>query len=161
MQKVLLIDGHSILSRAFYGIPMLTDPNGNPTNAVYGFLNILLKVLADEKADRVACAFDRERAKLRRVALYPDYKGTRKPMPEELLRQTPVMIDMLGRMGIPVLTLEGYEADDILGTRVIQKGNAVKYDEIDLELVPAAVAAVQMPVRSQKAQSPCGIPPFP
>ncbi len=116
MKKVLLIDGHSILSRAFYGIPMLTDPKGNPTNAIYGFLNIMLKVLSEERADYVSCAFDLERSALRRVELYPDYKGTRKPMPEELVRQAPLMMEMLSAMNIPVLTLRGYEADDILGT---------------------------------------------
>ena len=79
MEKVLLIDGHSIISRAFFGIPRLSTGDGRPTNAVYGFMNILLKVLSEETPDRICVAFDLDRKKLRRTAMYADYKGTRKP----------------------------------------------------------------------------------
>ncbi len=116
MEKLLLLDGHSILSRAFYGIPDLTTAAGVHTGAVYGFLNIMLKCIDDEHADYIAVAFDLDRKKLKRTALYPEYKGTRKPMPTELLEQVPTMQGVLKAMNIPILTLEGYEADDILGT---------------------------------------------
>ncbi len=115
-KKLLLVDGHSILSRAFYGIPMLTASNGMPTNAVYGFMNILLKAIEDEACTNISVAFDLSRDKLFRTKLYPEYKGQRKPMPKELLEQVPVMKELLLAMAVPVLELEGYEADDILGT---------------------------------------------
>ncbi len=115
MEKLVLIDGHSILNRAFYGVPELTNSEGLHTNAVYGFLNIMFKILEDEKADHVAVAFDRKEPTFRHEQ-YPEYKGTRKPMPEELREQVPLMKEVLAAMGIPILTLAGFEADDILGT---------------------------------------------
>ena len=123
MKKLLLIDGHSVLSRAYYGVPLLTASTGIHTNAVYGFLNILLKCIDDEKAEHVAVAFDLERQKLKRVAMYPEYKGTRKPMPQELLEQVPLARDVVLAMNIPVLELTGYEADDLLGT-IAKRGQA-------------------------------------
>lgn len=116
MEKLLLIDGHSILSRAFYGIPPLTASSGVHTNAVHGFLNIIFKCIDEEGADYIAAAFDLERSKLKRTKIYPEYKGTRKPMPAELLEQVPLMMKLLKAMNVPIVTLEGYEADDILGT---------------------------------------------
>lgn len=116
MEKLLLVDGHSILSRAFFGVPNLTTGSGFPTNAVYGFMNILLKAVEDEHADHVCAAFDLDRSKLKRTQLYPQYKGTRKPMPQELHVQVSKAQELLKAMGIPVITMEGYEADDILGT---------------------------------------------
>ena len=116
MEKILLIDGHSILSRAFYGMPMLTTAKGIHTNAVYGFLNIMFKTIDDESADYIAVAFDVDRHTLKRTQLFPEYKGTRKPMPEELHEQIPIIMDVLRAMNIPILSLETYEADDILGT---------------------------------------------
>ena len=113
--KLLLIDGHSILSRAFYGMPMLTDSEGRHLNGVYGFLTIMFKVIDDEGADHFAVAFDVSR-KTFRNDIYPEYKGTRKPMPEELHEQIPVIQEVLKAMNIPIMTMEGYEADDILGT---------------------------------------------
>ena len=115
MEKIVLIDGHSILNRAFYGVPTLTNSAGLHTNAVYGFLNILFKVLEEEQAEYLAVAFDLK-APTFRHEMYGDYKGTRKPMPEELREQVPVMKQVLSAMGIPIFTKEGYEADDILGT---------------------------------------------
>lgn len=114
-EKIVLIDGHSILNRAFYGLPMLTNSEGLHTNAVYGFLNILFKVLEEEHAQYAAVAFDLK-APTFRHKMYEGYKGTRKPMPQELHEQVPLMKEMLQAMGIPVMQLEGYEADDILGT---------------------------------------------
>ena len=115
MEKLVLIDGHSILNRAFYGVPTLSNSAGLPTNAVYGFLNILFRILDEEKADYLAVAFDLPAPTFRHLE-YPEYKGTRKPMPEELHQQVPMMKEMLTAMGIPILSLEGYEADDIIGT---------------------------------------------
>ena len=115
MEKLVLIDGHSILNRAFYGVPNLTNSEGLHTNAVYGFLNILFKVLDEEKADYLAVAFDLK-APTFRHKMFDAYKGTRKPMPQELHEQVPVMKEVLTAMGVPILTKAGYEADDILGT---------------------------------------------
>ena len=114
-EKLLLIDGHSILNRAFYGIPPLTNSEGLHTNAVYGFLNILFHVMDEEQAQYLAVAFDLS-APTFRHKIYDAYKGTRKGMPEELREQVPVMKEMLQAMGIQLLMLEGYEADDLIGT---------------------------------------------
>lgn len=115
MEKLVLIDGHSILNRAFYGVPELTNSEGLHTNAVYGFLNIMFKILEEEQADHLAVAFDLKEPTFRHN-MFPDYKGTRKPMPEELREQVPLMKEVLASMGIPIMTMAGYEADDILGT---------------------------------------------
>ncbi len=131
MEKLLLIDGHSILSRAYYGIPLLSTASGIHTNAVYGFLNIMFKCIDDEKADYIAVAFDLERSRLLRTQKYPAYKGTRRPMPSELLEQVPLMQRVLEAMRIPILTLEGYEADDILGTMA----KRAKRDGFDVTIV--------------------------
>ena len=115
MNNLLLIDGHSILNRAYYGIPILINHEGIHTNAIYGFINIMLKAIEDEHSDSVAVAFDLK-APTFRHKMYDVYKGTRKPMPEELREQVPIIKEILSAMNIPVITLEGYEADDILGT---------------------------------------------
>ena len=115
MGKLVLIDGHSILNRAFYGVPELTNSKGLHTNAVYGFLNIMFRVIEDEGADYLAVAFDLKEPTFRHK-MYAAYKGTRKPMPQELHEQVPVMKEVLTAMGVPILTKAGYEADDILGT---------------------------------------------
>ena len=115
MEKLVLIDGHSILHRAFYGVPELTNSEGLHTNAVFGFLNIMFKVLEEEKADHLAVAFDLHEPTFRHK-MYAEYKGTRKPMPEELKEQVPLIKEILAAMGVPVMTMAGYEADDILGT---------------------------------------------
>ena len=114
-EKILLIDGHSILNRAFYGLPDLMNSEGLHTGAVYGFLNILFKVLGEEKPEYLAVAFDRSEPTFRHEK-YSEYKGTRKPMPEELKQQIPILKEMLEKMGISTVSLAGYEADDILGT---------------------------------------------
>lgn len=115
MDKIVLIDGHSILNRAFYGVPELTNSRGLHTNAVYGFLNIMFRVIEDEKANYLAVAFDLKEPTFRHK-MYEAYKGTRKPMPEELREQVPVMKEVLSAMNIPILSKPGYEADDVLGT---------------------------------------------
>lgn len=114
-QKLVLIDGHSILNRAFYGVPDLTNSQGLHTNAVYGFLNIMFKILEEEQPDYLTVAFD-VHAPTFRHEIYEAYKGTRKPMPQELREQVPVMKQMLTAMGICIMEKPGLEADDILGT---------------------------------------------
>ena len=114
-EKLVLIDGHSILNRAFFGIPDLTNSEGLHTNAVYGFLNIMFKILDEEKPDYLTVAFD-VHAPTFRHKMFDGYKGTRKPMADELRQQVPLIKEMLTAMGIKILEKEGYEADDILGT---------------------------------------------
>ncbi len=114
-KKLVLIDGHSILNRAFYGVPLLTNAKGLHTNAVYGFLNIMFKILEEEKPDYLAVAFD-VHAPTFRHQMYDAYKGTRKPMPEELREQVPVLKEVLRAMQVEILEQAGLEADDILGT---------------------------------------------
>ena len=113
--KIVLIDGHSILNRAFYGVPDLTNSEGLHTNAVYGFLNIMLKILDEEKPQYLTVAFDVKHPTFRHE-MYADYKGTRKGMPDELKEQVPLIQEMLQKMGVRLVMKEGYEADDILGT---------------------------------------------
>ncbi len=113
--KLLALDSNSILNRAFYGIKLLTTKNGEYTNAVYGFINILLKLLDETKPDAVACAFDLK-APTFRHKMYDGYKAQRKGMPEELAAQLPLIKELLHCLGYKVVSLEGYEADDILGT---------------------------------------------
>lgn len=115
MDKILLVDGHSILNRAFYGLPDLTNSKGEHTNAVLGFINIILKILEEEKPTHFAVAFDVHQ-KTFRHEMFTEYKGTRKGMPEELRSQVPIMKKMLQAMGVTVLESPGYEADDIIGT---------------------------------------------
>ncbi len=147
--KILLIDGHSILSRAFYGIPLLTTGSGLHTNAVYGFMNIMLKTIEDEKCDYLSVAFDLSRSKLRRTKIYPLYKAQRKPMPDELSEQVPIIQKLLAAMGIPILSLEGYEADDILGTlarRCKKEGLKVTILSGDRDLLQLADDSVKISV---------------
>ncbi len=118
-KKIVLIDGHSILNRAFFGIPDLTNGEGLHTNAVYGFLNILFRILEEEKPDYLTVAFD-VHAPTFRHKMYEAYKGTRKPMAEELRQQVPVIKEVLQAMGVVIVEQEGYEADDILGTLAVQ-----------------------------------------
>ncbi len=123
--KLLLIDGNSIMNRAFYGIHALTNKKGFPTNALTGFLNIYLKLMKEEKPDHIAAAFDLK-APTFRHKMYEGYKATRHAMPEDLAKQMPVIRVLLRDMGIPVVEVEGYEADDIIGTlsRVAKEKNS-------------------------------------
>ncbi|MCR5487840.1 MAG: DNA polymerase I [Lachnospiraceae bacterium] len=115
MKKILLVDGHSIMNRAFYGLPTLTNSEGIHTNALLGFLNILIKVLDEEKPDYLAVAFD-EHAPTFRHKMYEAYKGTRHAMPDELKEQIPIIKELLAAMQVKTVSKEGIEADDILGT---------------------------------------------
>ncbi len=114
-EKMVLIDGHSILNRAFYGVPDLTNSKGVHTGAVYGFLNIMFQILREEEPGYLMVAFD-EHAPTFRHEMFEAYKGTRKPMPEELRAQVPLMKQMLQAMGVTIYSHPGWEADDILGT---------------------------------------------
>lgn len=125
-EKIVLIDGHSILNRAFYGVPNLSNSQGLHTNGVYGFLNIMFKILDEEQCQYLAVAFDLS-APTFRHKMFDGYKGTRKPMPEELREQVPMIKEVLQTMNIPVITLEGYEADDILGT-LSRQGESEGYE---------------------------------
>ena len=113
--KIVLIDGHSILNRAFYGLPDLTNSEGLHTNAIYGFLTIMFKILEEEKPEYLTVAFD-VHAPTFRHEMYEEYKGTRKGMPDELAVQMPIIKNVLTAMNIKVIEKPGYEADDILGT---------------------------------------------
>lgn len=130
MSKLVLVDGHSILNRAFYGVPDLTNAAGLHTNAIYGFLNILFKILDEESPDYLTVAFD-VKAPTFRHEMFKEYKGTRKPMPEELREQVPVMKEVLQAMGIQIIEQAGYEADDLLGT-IAKRAEA---EGIDVSLV--------------------------
>ncbi len=114
-KKLLIIDGNSILNRAYYGIRPLNAPDGTPTNAVYGFLNILIKYLEDETPDYLGVAFDLK-APTFRHKMYTDYKAQRKPAPDDFIVQIPLMKEVLAAMDCKCVELEGYEADDIIGT---------------------------------------------
>lgn len=114
-EKIVLIDGHSILNRAFYGVPDLTTHEGLHTNAVYGFLNIMFKILDEEKPEYLTVTFD-VHAPTFRHEMFSEYKGTRKPMAEELRQQVPVIKEVLEAMHISTVEKAGLEADDLLGT---------------------------------------------
>ena len=113
--ELMLIDGHSILNRAFYAIPPLTAPDGTPTGAIYGFLNILFKFIDEEKPNKLIVAFDRSEPTFRHEK-YKEYKGTRKSMDHDLRVQVPLVKDVLKSMNITIAEKPGYEADDIIGT---------------------------------------------
>lgn len=153
MSKIVLIDGHSILNRAFYGVPDLTNAKGLHTNAVYGFLNILLKILDEEKPEYLTVAFD-VKAPTFRHELYKEYKGTRKPMPEELRQQVPVIKEVLAAMGVFVVEKAGLEADDILGTiakRSEEKGMEVSLVSGDRDLLQIATDHIKIRIPKTKA----------
>ena len=114
-KKLVLIDGFSILFRAFYGLPRLTNSKGVPTNAIYGFLNILFKIIDEESPDYLTIAFDTDKPTFRHE-MYEEYKGTRKPTPDELISQIPIVKEVLKAMNISIVEKDGYEADDVIGT---------------------------------------------
>ena len=120
----LVIDGNSILNRAFYGIKVLTTKDGRFTNAIYGFMNIFLRLKDECQPQAVAVAFDVKQPTFRHE-MYGGYKATRKGMPDELAQQMPVLKELLEAMGVPIVEKPGYEADDILGTLARHSGDAV------------------------------------
>lgn len=151
-KKLVLIDGHSILNRAFYGLPDLTNAAGQHTGGVYGFLTILFKVLGEENADYLAVAFD-VHAPTFRHEIYADYKGTRKPMPEELREQVPLIKQVLQAMGILIIEKPGLEADDILGTlakRAERDGMEVSLISGDRDLLQIASEHIKIRIPKTK-----------
>ena len=150
--KIVLIDGHSILNRAFYGVPDLTNSEGLHTNAIYGFLNIMFKILEEEKPEYLTVAFD-VHAPTFRHEMYADYKGTRKPMMEELRQQVPVMKEVLKAMGVKTIEQAGLEADDLLGTlskRCENLGMDVSIISGDRDLLQLATEKVKVRIPKTK-----------
>jgi len=151
-KKIVLIDGHSILNRAFYGLPDMTTSKGEHTNAVLGFINIMFKILEEEKPDYLSVAFDTHQPTFRHE-MYDAYKGTRKGMPEELREQVPVMKEVLKAMNITVIEKPGYEADDILGTlatRAEKEGNLVSLVSGDRDLLQLASEKIKIRIPKTK-----------
>ena len=152
-EKIVLIDGHSIMFRAFYGMPLaMTAPDGTPTNAVYGFLAILRKVLEEEKPEYLAVAFDRSEPTFRHEK-YPEYKGTRQAAPPEFHEQMPVIRRLLDCMEIPNISIAGWEADDILGTlsrRSEERGLKVSLVSGDRDLLQIATDRTEIIIPKTK-----------
>ena len=151
-EKLMLIDGHSILNRAFYGVPDLTNSEGLHTNAVYGFLNMMFKFLDEEHPTHLVVAFDLKEPTFRHK-MFQAYKGTRKKMPEELHEQVPRMKKMLALMGIKTVELAGYEADDILGTlakRGEKEGMEVRVITGDRDLLQLASEHIMIRIPKTK-----------
>lgn len=153
MEKIVLIDGNSIINRAFFGVPDLTNSEGLHTNAIFGFLNIMNSILDEEKPDYLAVAFD-VHAPTFRHKMYEAYKGTRKGMPDELREQVPVLKELLHAMGIVTLEMAGYEADDILGTLAKQceaKGIIVSLVSGDRDLLQIATDNIKIRIPKTKS----------
>ena len=151
-EKIVLIDGHSILNRAFYGLPDLTNAEGLHTNAIYGFLTIMFKILEEEKPEYLTVAFD-VHAPTFRHEMYDAYKGTRKPMADELRQQVPVIKEILGAMGIKTIEQAGLEADDLLGTisrRSEERGMEVSVISGDRDLLQLATEHVKIRIPKTK-----------
>jgi len=151
-KKLVLIDGHSILNRAFYGVPDLSNGKRLHTNAIYGFLNILFKILEEENPYYLAVAFD-VKAPTFRHEIFKEYKGTRKPMPDELREQVPVMKDVLRAMNVVIVEQAGLEADDILGTlakRAEADGMEVALVSGDRDLLQIATDVIKIRIPKTK-----------
>lgn len=152
MNKLLLIDGNSIMNRAFYGIPDMTTNDGRHTNAIYGFLNIILKVIEEEQATHICVAFDLKK-KTFRHEMYEAYKGTRKGMPEELHEQMLRIKEILQAMHIRIVEQEGFEADDLIGTlskKGEREGFAVTILSGDRDLLQLATDTVLVRIPKTK-----------
>jgi DNA polymerase-1 len=151
-KKIVLIDGHSILNRAFYGMPDMTTSKGEHTNAVLGFLNIMFKILEEEKPDYLTVAFDTHYPTFRHE-MFKEYKGTRKGMPEELHAQVPVIKEVLKAMKITVIEKPGIEADDILGTLAVkaeEAGDQVSVISGDRDLLQLASEKIKIRIPKTK-----------
>ena len=150
--KIVLIDGHSILNRAFYGLPDLTNAEGLHTNAIYGFLTIMFKLLEEEKPEYLTVAFD-VHAPTFRHKMYAEYKGTRKPMADELRQQVPVIKEVLHAMGVKTIECAGLEADDLIGTlsnRCENEGMEVAVISGDRDLLQLATEHVKIRIPKTK-----------
>ncbi|MGB4658222.1 MAG: DNA polymerase I [Mobilitalea sp.] len=152
-KKIVLIDGHSILNRAFYGLPVMTTSKGEHTNAVLGFINIVFKILEEEKPDYLTVAFDTSHPTFRHD-MFKEYKGTRKGMPDELREQVPLMKEVLKAMNITYIEKPGYEADDILGTlatRAEQSGDIVSLVSGDRDMLQLASEKIKIRIPKTKS----------
>ena len=150
--KIVLIDGHSILNRAFYGLPDLTNAEGLHTNAIYGFLTIMFKLLEEEKPEYLTVAFDVHAPTIRHK-MYAEYKGTRKPMADELRQQVPVIKEVLHAMGVKTIECAGLEADDLIGTlsnRCENEGMEVTVISGDRDLLQLATEHVKIRIPKTK-----------
>lgn len=151
-KKLVLIDGLSILNRAFYGLPDLTTSRGEHTNGVLGFINILYKILEEEKPNYLVVAFDTSHPTFRHE-MFKEYKGTRKGMPDELVEQIPLMKEVFNAMGVTIIEKPGYEADDILGTlatRAEKEGMAVSLVSGDRDLLQLASEKIKIRIPKTK-----------
>lgn len=151
-EKIVLIDGNSIMNRAFYGVPDLTNSKGIHTNAVYGFLNIMFRIINEENPDYLVVAFDVHKPTFRHIR-YKEYKGTRKPMPPQLKEQMPLIHKVLCAMNITIVEKEGYEADDILGTIAVEcekKGMQVSLISGDRDLLQIATDSIKIRIPKTK-----------
>ncbi len=154
-RKIMVIDGNSILNRAYFAIPPLSDRDGRPVNAVYGFLSILFRFLNEDKPDAVAVAFDMH-APTFRHQMYDGYKGTRKSMESDLAAQLPIIKEVLGAMDIKTLEVKGFEADDILGTvanRVSSSGDEAVLISGDRDLLQIASESIKIRIPKTKGGS--------
>lgn len=153
MEKLMLIDGHSIMNRAFYAIPLLTNKDGQHTNAIYGFLNILFKLIEEEQPTYIGVSFDLPKPTFRHLK-YSDYKGNRKKTPEELRSQIPLMKDVLKAMNVVIYEKEGYEADDVLAT-IAKKAESIGISPIivsgDRDLLQVATDNIKIKMPKTKA----------
>lgn len=152
MSRLVLIDGNSIMNRAFYGMPDLTNTDGEHTGAIVGFLNIMNKILDEESPDYITVAFDLK-APTFRHKIYEAYKGTRKSMPDELREQMPKIKELLTAMGIKIVEKEGLEADDILGTlakRAEKAGMDVSLVSGDRDLLQIATDTIKIRIPKTK-----------
>ncbi len=156
--KLMVLDGNSIINRAFYGIRLLTTKDGTPTNAVYGFLNILLKLLNDENPDALCVCFDLPAPTFRHEQ-YDAYKAQRKPMPDELAVQMPILKEVLDGMNVPRYELAGWEADDLIGT-ISKKSEELGWqcvvvtgDKDSLQLVSDATRVLHVKTRMGQSET--------
>jgi DNA polymerase-1 len=154
----MILDGNSIVNRAFYGIRMLNAPDGTPTNGIYGFLSILQRLIAEEKPDSLCVAFDLAAPTFRHKQ-YDGYKAQRKGMPDELAQQMPILKQVLDAMGIVRLEMEGYEADDIIGTvsRICMRNNydcvIVTGDKDSFQLIDERVTVKHIKTRAGQTET--------
>lgn len=152
MEKLILIDGHSIMNRAFYGLPLLTNKEGQYTNAIYGFLNILFKLIEEENPAYIGVSFDLPRPTFRHLK-YSDYKGNRKKAPEEFRSQIPLIKEILKTMNINTYEKEGYEADDVLAT-IAKKAESLGISPVivsgDRDLLQIATDVIKIKIPKTK-----------
>ena len=153
MKKLMALDGNSIVNRAFYGVSQnLTTRSGQPTNAIVGFLNILNKLLEEEKPDALCVTFDRKAPTFRHLA-YEGYKANRKGMPEELASQMPILKSVLSAMNIPMYEMDGWEADDLLGT-ISVKDTAAGWETV---IVTGDKDSLQLITDTTTVSQPCSV----